>query len=87
MNTAVVIMILLCAVVLFGIVNALFLKRNPLKTGFLYVLCGVASLFLVNLVSPYTGINLPISCWSLIISGVGGIPGTILLCVMQFIIV
>lgn len=87
MNTAVVIMILFCTVVLFGIINALFLKKKPLKTGFMYVLFGVASLFAVNLTSAYTGINLPISCWSLIISGVGGIPGTILLCVMQFIIV
>lgn len=87
MNTAVVIMILLCAVVLFGIINALFLKKKPLKTGFMYVLFGVASLLAVNLTSAYTGINLPISCWSLIISGVVGIPGTILLCVMQFLIV
>lgn len=87
MNTAVVIMVLLCAVVLFGIINALCLKRKPMKTGFLYVICGVASLFAVNFASAYTGINLPVSCWSLLISGVGGIPGTILLCIMQFVIV
>lgn len=87
MNTAVVIMILLCAVVIFGIINALCSRRKPLKIGFMYVLCGVISLLAVNLTSAYTGINLPVSCWSLLISGVLGVPGTILLCVMQFIII
>lgn len=87
MNTAVVVMILLCGAVVFGIINAFAGKEKPLKKGFLFVVLGVMSLFAVSLTSSYTGINLPISCWSLLISGIGGIPGTALLCLMQFVIV
>ena len=87
MNTAVVVMILLCTVVAFGIANALSGKRKPLKTGFLYVFLGIISLIAVNASSSYTGINVPISCYSILVSGIGGIPGTVLLSVLQFVIV
>lgn len=87
MNTAVVVMILLCAAVAFGIVNAVAGKKNPLKKGVLFVLAGVASFFAVSLTSPYTGIELPVNCFSLLVSGVCGVPGTLLLCLLQFIIV
>lgn len=87
MNTSVVIMILLCTAVVFGIINAAAGKEKPLKKGFLFVLAGVASFFAVSLTGQYTGINLPVSCFSLLVSGIGGVPGTALLCLLQFIIV
>lgn len=57
------------------------------KTLFLSILQGICSLFAVNLLGQYISVHIPINCWTLGISSIGGLPSVImiLLCDVFFI--
>lgn len=70
----------------FLIIEAFSREKKPFRKAFLTMLSGLAALAVVNLLSPYTGVGLPVSILTLCGSAVGGIPGVTLLLVMNMIL-
>ena len=58
-------------------------KKKPFKRAFLSMLCGLGGLVLLDLLSGFTGVYLPVTGLSLLISTVGGIPGLALLVLLS----
>ncbi|MBQ7504319.1 MAG: pro-sigmaK processing inhibitor BofA family protein [Ruminococcus sp.] len=67
--------ILAVSFVAFIIIHKLSKNKRPVKRAFLSLLSGGLTLVLVNLLSVFTGVYIPISLLSLTVSLVGGIPG------------
>lgn len=73
---------LIGALIIFAIINKMSKNKSPLKRGFISILSGLSALFIVDALSVYTGVYLPVSVLSIIISSVLGIPGvTTMLCI------
>ena len=60
-------------------------KCNP-GTVFLSMLIGVAGLFAAELILRFTSIRLPVNITTLACAALGGVPGVILLCVMNLLL-
>ena len=58
-------------------------KKKPFKRALISMLCGVGGLILLDLLSGFTGVYLPITELSLLISTVGGLPGLALLVLLS----
>lgn len=54
-------------------------NKHPFKRSLLSMTLGAATLFAVNLTGAFTGVTLPISLLSLLVSIIGGIPGVTLM--------
>lgn len=67
-------------------IQVLFKSKNPVKKAILGILLGIASLIAVNITGAFTGIFIPISVISVFICSVAGIPGTILLLLLNLIL-
>ena len=68
--------------IVFCIVQKLSKNKRPVKRAFLSVVSGFLTLIAVNIAGIFTGVYLPVSVLSLIISAALGIPGvTAMLCV------
>ena len=50
------------------------------------MLSGVLTLFAINLTAGFTGVRLPVSLLSLLVSSVGGVPGVTLLLFLNLLI-
>lgn len=72
-------LILFLTFISFAIIHSFAKRKHPLKSSFLSMLTGVVTLTAVNLSSAFTGVYLPISLLSIIVSLVGGVPGVTLL--------
>ncbi len=73
---------LIGALIVFSVIHKMSKNKSPLKRGFISILSGVSSLFVIDALSVYTGVYLPVSVLSIIISSVLGIPGvTTMLCI------
>ena len=59
----------------FIIIHKVSKNKRPVKRAFLSMLSGGLALALVDTASIFTGVYIPISLLSLIVSIVGGIPG------------
>ena len=85
---------ILVIVVLLGIAGGLVslllkLLKKPIKWAFkllLHVLFGFGFLFIFNFVGAWVDLSLPITWLNAAISGVLGIPGVILLLIINYII-
>lgn len=64
---------------LFTIVHYIAKCKHPLRRGVASMLIGAAALTAVNLLSPITGVYIPVSLLSIIVSVVGGVPGVTLI--------
>lgn len=64
---------------IFAIIHYISKSKHPLKRSLLSMLVGAATLTAVNLTSGLTGVFLPISLLSIIVSVAGGVPGVTLL--------
>ena len=64
---------------IFAIIHYISKSKHPLKRSLLSMLIGAATLTAVNLTSGLTGVFLPVSLLSIIVSVVGGVPGVTLL--------
>lgn len=75
------------AVVIYFLVYIIFIMccKKPIKTLFLFTLCGVAALIAVNLTAAYTGVSLPINPYTVGVSAAGGIMGTVALLIIKII--
>ena len=54
-------------------------SKHPFKRSALSSVLGALTLFAVNLTGTVTGVTLPISALSLLVSAIGGIPGVTLM--------
>lgn len=68
-------LILFCVFIAFAIIHYKGKNKRPFKRSLMSMICGIATLFVVNLTGSFTGVVLPVSFLSLMISLVGGIPG------------
>ena len=72
------------------LIGLLLLKllTTPIKWFFKLVLhaaCGFLCLWLLNSISGYTGILLPINATTVLVSGIGGIPGILVIVLLELI--
>lgn len=58
-------------------------KKKPFKRAFLSILTGLLTITAVNLLSGVTGVYLPVTKLSLLVSAVGGVPGVALMVMLS----
>lgn len=56
------------------------------RSLFLSAVSGIGSLFAVNIASAVTGVSLAVNLFTLFVSGIGGVPGTVFLLLSDVII-
>lgn len=79
MSVLEIVIILLATLILFSIIHKIDKNKKPVRRAFVSMLTGVVSLFIVNVTGFFTGVYLPVSVLSMIISLVFGIPGVTML--------
>ncbi len=76
---------ILISFLVFIVIQKLSKNKNPLKRAFVSLFSGVVSLVAIDALSVFTGVYIPISILSVIISIALGIPGvTSMLCINLF---
>ncbi|MBQ5347952.1 MAG: pro-sigmaK processing inhibitor BofA family protein [Ruminococcus sp.] len=72
----------LASFIVFIIIQKISKNKRPCKRAFISLVSGLSSLIVVDLLSVFTGVYIPISLLSILISIVLGIPGvTSMLCI------
>ncbi|MEE0913850.1 MAG: pro-sigmaK processing inhibitor BofA family protein [Ruminococcus sp.] len=71
--------IILSTLIVFAIIHYIGKNKHPMKRAFMSLCCGGLTLLAVNLSSGITGVYLPVSLLSILISIIGGIPGVTLM--------
>lgn len=71
--------------IVFSIIHYAGKNKRPFKRAFISMLCGLCTLLAVNLSGSITGVFLPISLLSILVSLIGGIPGVTLLLTLNLI--
>lgn len=85
MSWWIICLILFCVFIAFAIIHYKGKNKRPFKRSLISMLCGIATLLAVNLTGSFTGVVLPISLLSLMVSLIGGIPGvTLMLALSMF---
>lgn len=73
----------------FSLIGLLFkILKGPMKLAlkiFLHALMGFVFLFIFNFLGAWVGLNIPVTWPSAIITGVFGVPGVVLLLILQLI--
>jgi len=76
--------------IIFAVSGAIILlyavKKLKFRYIFLSALSGLAALFAADFLCSFFGMNLPVNAFSLSVSAIGGIPGVILLNVLNAIL-
>ncbi|MBQ5398863.1 MAG: pro-sigmaK processing inhibitor BofA family protein [Ruminococcus sp.] len=67
--------IFLAVLIIFAIIHKLSKNKRPLLRAFLSMLMGFVSLLAVNLSGYFTGVFIPFSVLSILVSVIGGVPG------------
>ena len=73
------IIILASILIILSIIQKIGKNKKPVVRAFVSMLIGIASLFAVNITGAFTGVSVPISLFTVGISGGLGIPGITLL--------
>lgn len=77
-------MIFYTALILCAVITGIFmLKKMPLPTIALCLLSGIAALFAADVMMSLYGNNMPLNALTIGISALGGIPGVILLILLN----
>ncbi len=63
----------------------LFQTRKPIRNLILQGVIGIFFLFLVEITSNWTGVQIGVNPWSALTAGITGIPGVLLLLFMRFL--
>lgn len=71
--------ILFGTLIIFAIIHFTGKNKRPLQRAFISMLTGILTLIAVNISGYFTGVFLPISLLSILISVIGGIPGVTLM--------
>lgn len=72
-------LILISTLLGFSIIHYTGKNKHPIKRAFISLFCGEFALLVVNLSASITGVYLPVSLLSILISLIGGIPGVTLM--------
>lgn len=65
----------ICAFFIFAIIHKIGKNKKPVKRALFSLLTGFATLVVVNISSVFTGVSLPYSMLTIVVSLIGGIPG------------
>ena len=68
---------------IFAIIHYISKSKHPFKRAILSMLFGAATLTAVNLTSSLTGVFIPVSLISIIVSVAGGVPGVTLMLLLN----
>ncbi len=74
-----ILIIFFSAFLVFATVHYISKSKHPFKRALLSMAIGLCSLLIVNLISDFTGVYIPVSLLSILTSTIGGVPGTTLL--------
>ena len=74
-----IILVFVLTFISFAIIHYIGKNKRPFKRSFISMLCGILTLLAVNLSSVVTGVYIPISLFSILISLIGGVPGVTLI--------
>lgn len=74
-----ILLIGLSTLLIFTTVHYIAKSKHPFKRGVSSMLIGAGALTAVNLLSAMTGVYIPVSLLSIIVSVVGGVPGVTLI--------
>ena len=79
--------ITIAALVIYGILFLVFslLEKRQVYTILLFMLIGVVSMLVINIISGFTGINIPLNLYTLLTSAFGGVPGVVTLLLLKII--
>lgn len=78
-------LILFCVFIVFAFIHYKGKNKRPFKRSLISMVCGIITLLVVNLTGSFTGVVLPVSLLSLMVSLIGGIPGvTLMLAISLF---
>ncbi len=72
-------LIIFSAFLVFAVIHRISKSKHPFKRSLLSFACGLLTLLAVNLSGTFTGVYLPVSLMSILISMLGGIPGVTLM--------
>ncbi|WP_278419830.1 pro-sigmaK processing inhibitor BofA family protein [Ruminococcus bromii] len=72
-------LIIFSTFLIFAVLHYIGKSKHPFKRSALSMAIGTLTLFAVNLTGTFTGVTLPISTLSLLVSAIGGIPGVTLM--------
>lgn len=67
----------------FSVIHFLSRKKHPVKRALLSMIIGALALTAVDLCSGFTGVYIPISLLSIMVSVIGGVPGVALMLVLN----
>ncbi len=79
MNMQLLLGIIISVIVVYSIVNTAAKAEHPVKKAFGSTFSGIAALAAVNLITPLTGVAVPISVVSVLTAVIGGVPGVTLI--------
>ena len=76
-------LILLAAFLLFAVFHFIAKNKRPFRRALMSMAIGLGTLFAVNFTSGFTGVSIPVSLLSILLSAVGGIPGVTLMLALK----
>lgn len=79
MNMQLLLGIIFVVIAAYSLVNAAVKAKHPVKKAFGNTFSGIAALAAVNLMTPFTGVAVPISVVSVLTAVIGGVPGVTLI--------
>ncbi len=72
-------LVLLFTLLVFAVIHFAAKNKRPFKRAFISMCTGLAALILINLGFGFTGVKIPVSLLSVLVSVIGGVPGVTLL--------
>ena len=67
----------------FSVIHFLSRKKHPGKRALISMIIGALALTAVDLCSGFTGVYIPVSLLSILVSVIGGVPGVALLLILN----
>lgn len=67
----------------FSVIHFLSRKKHPVKRALISMIIGALALTAVDLCSGFTGVYIPVSLFSILVSVIGGVPGVALLLILN----
>ncbi len=74
-----IVTILASTLIVFAVIHYAGKNKRPVRRAFISMLSGIFTLLAVNLSAIFTGVSIPISLLSVLVSVTGGIPGVTLM--------
>lgn len=78
-----IVIIMFVTFIIFAFIHFLSKNKRPFKRAMLSIFIGIATLLAINFTSGITGVYIPISLLSVLVSAIGGVPGVTLMLVLN----